>query len=116
MNDPHGTRLPIKIDSTSNGEFAPVPLSQRNILGNRLAHQVATENAKRLGLNRREFLVSACGAASTLLAFNDANAMSGGFFELPRAAALEPWSAVRGQSLPRSACDPGPPTTPARTR
>src|SRR5438105_205573 len=89
MNDPHGTRLPIKIDSTSNGEFAPVPLSQRNLLGNRLAHQVATENAKRLGLSRREFLVSACGAASTLLAFNDANAMSGGFFDLPRDAALD---------------------------
>src|SRR2546422_398716 len=26
-NDPDGTRLPIKLDPTTNGEFAPVPLS-----------------------------------------------------------------------------------------
>src|SRR5436189_196626 len=25
-NDPDGLRLPIKLDATSNGEFAPVPL------------------------------------------------------------------------------------------
>src|SRR5262249_52289502 len=87
--DPEGKRLPIKIDTTSNGEFAPVPLSAKNLMGNRLAHEAATERAKRLGLSRREFLVSACGAASTLLAFNDANAMSGGFFDLPREAALD---------------------------
>ena len=26
-NDPDGTRLPIKLDPTTNGEFAPVPLA-----------------------------------------------------------------------------------------
>jgi len=87
--DPEGTRLPIKLDSTSNGEFAPVPLSARNQLANRLAHQHASENAKRLGLTRRSFLVSACGAASTLLAFNRANASPGGYFDIPREAALD---------------------------
>ena len=89
MIDPDGTRLPIKVDTTSNGEFVPVPLSARNRLGNRLAHESASANAKRLGISRREFLVSACGAASTLLAFNDANAMSGGFFDIPPAAAKD---------------------------
>ena len=89
MIDPEGTRLPIKIDTTSNGEFVPVPLSRKNTLGNRLAHQTATDNARRLGLSRREFLVSACGAASTLLAFNEANAMSGGYFDVPREAARD---------------------------
>lgn len=29
----HDTTLPIKIDSTSNGEFAPVPLSRAAIFG-----------------------------------------------------------------------------------
>ena len=46
-----------------------------------------------MGLSRRDFLVSACGAASTLLAFNAANAAAGkrgGFFELDAEAALEP--------------------------
>jgi predicted TIM-barrel fold metal-dependent hydrolase len=90
--DPDGTRLPIKLDPTSNGEFVPVPLSPANRAANRLAHEAATQNAKRLGLGRREFLVSACGAASTLLAFNAANAAAGkrgGFFDLEPEAALE---------------------------
>src|SRR5258708_28648639 len=89
MIDPEGTRLPIKLDSTSNGEFAPVPLSARNLLANRLAHEHAGRNAKHLGLTRRTFLVSACGAASTLLAFNQANAAQGGYFDIPREAALD---------------------------
>jgi len=91
--DPEGERLPIKLDTTSNGEFAPVPLSPANHAGNRLAHATATENAERLGVNRRDFLVSACGAATALLAFNAANAAvgkRGGFFELESEAALEP--------------------------
>ena len=87
-----GSRLPIKLDTTSNGEFAPVPLTRVNSEANRLAHAAATENAKRLGLSRRNFLVSACGAASTLLAFNSARAAvgdSGGFFDVPGDAALD---------------------------
>jgi predicted TIM-barrel fold metal-dependent hydrolase len=91
--DPDGRRLPIKLDATSNGEFEPVPLSTANRAANRLAHEAATANAKRLGLGRREFLISACGAASALLAFNTANAAAGnrdGFFELEAEAALEP--------------------------
>ena len=91
--DPEGTRLPIKLDTTSNGEFVPVPLTRANREANSLARAAALRNAKRLGLSRRAFLVSACGAASTLLAFNEANAgagRAGGFFELPREAALEP--------------------------
>src|SRR5687768_5161893 len=90
--DPEGTRLPIKLDTTSNGEFMPVPLSPANRLANHLAHEAATRNAKRLGLGRRDFLVSACGAASTLLAFNAANAAAGrtgGFFDLPAEAATD---------------------------
>jgi len=92
LMDPEGRRLPIKLDSTSNGEFAPVPLSAANRAGNRLAHEAASENAKRLGLSRRDFLVSACGAASALLAFNTANAAVGkfgGFFEIEPEAALD---------------------------
>jgi len=91
--DPEGQRLPIKIDTTSNGEFAPVPLTAANRAGNRLAHEAANDNAKRLGMNRRAFLVSTCGVASTLLALNSANSAvgkRGGFFDLDPEAALEP--------------------------
>jgi predicted TIM-barrel fold metal-dependent hydrolase len=91
--DPEGKRLPIKLDSTSNGEFVPVPLSATNRAANRFAHERASANAKRLGLGRRQFLTSVCGAASTLLAFNAANAAagrSGGFFDVASDAALDP--------------------------
>ena len=91
--DPDGQRLPIKLDTTSNGEFVPVPLSEANRAANRMAQEAASRNAKRLGVKRRDFLLSACGAASTLLAFNAANAAAGktgGYFDLRAEAALEP--------------------------
>ena len=90
--DPEGRRLPIKLDSTSNGEFEPVSLGAANRAAKRLAHEAASDNAKRRGLARRRFLTSACGAASTLLAFNVANAAagrSGGYFDLSGEAALD---------------------------
>ena len=107
--DPEGTRLPIKLDTTSNGEFEPVALSTANSAANRLAHQSATVNAKRLGIGRRDFLLSACGAASTLLAFNAANAAagkSGGFFQLAAEAALEPQLAESKLRLLQLQIDP----------
>src|SRR5688572_1483781 len=91
--DPEGKRLPIKLDSTSNGEFVPVPLSAANRAANRLAHEHASAFSRKLSLTRRSFLVSACGAASTLLAFNAANAAAGrtgGFFAVSKEAALDP--------------------------
>jgi len=95
--DPDGLRLPIKLDSTSNGEFLPVPLSRANRHANALAQEAAGANARRLGMGRRNFLLSSCGAASTLLAFNAANAAAGragGFFDLPAVAATEPAAAA----------------------
>ena len=90
--DPAGRRLPIKLDSTTNGEFAPIPLDDSLRRANALAAERATEFAKRVGKSRREFLVSSCGAASTLLAFNAAHAAAGrtgGFFQLSADAALD---------------------------
>ena len=74
MNDPDGTRLPIKIDTTSNGEFMPRPLSATNIKANKMALENCDINARRTGQHRRNFLVSTAGAATTLLAINEANA------------------------------------------
>jgi predicted TIM-barrel fold metal-dependent hydrolase len=92
LNDPDGARLPIKLDTTTNGEFAPIPLEPVHHHARRLAHDAATRNAKRLGLSRRSFLVSACGAASTLVALNSAYAAAGkrgGFYELSADASLD---------------------------
>jgi hypothetical protein len=92
IHDPDGTRLPIKLDSTSNGEYEPIPLDAGARLANEMAHEAAGENARRLGRTRRDFLVSACGAASTLLAFNAAQAAvgrTGGLFALADDAAVD---------------------------
>ena len=96
-------RLPIKLDETSNGEFEPIPLAGEHRYANQLAHAAATANAKRLGLSRRQFLVSSMGAAATLLAFNQAYAKAGktgGFFDVDAAGGLD--AAAAGNALEKN--------------
>ncbi len=90
--DPQGRRLPVKLDSTSNGEFAPIPLDASLRRANALAAERATALARRLGKSRREFLISTCGAASSFLALNAAHAAAGrtaGFFAVSTESALD---------------------------
>lgn len=95
--DPEGFRLPIRIDATSNGEFEPVPLARRNLAANVEALKRADANARRKGVKRRDFMISACGAATTLIAVNEANAAAGkkgAKFNVPKEAALDDAAAV----------------------
>jgi hypothetical protein len=90
MTEP--SRLPIKIDPTSNGEFRPIPLTATMTRANALAAERLTANARRIGIGRRTFLQSLCGAATTLLTLNQAFAArgnTGGSFRLPEEAAFE---------------------------
>ena len=87
--DPDGTRLPVRFDGTSNGEFVPLGPTARQRAANGLAHEAATENAQRLGVGRRAFLTSAMGAATVLAACNRANKDAGGNFELEKEATLD---------------------------
>jgi uncharacterized protein len=92
MTSPLPGRLPIKIDSTSNGEFRPIPLSEPLQRANALAAERVSDHAKRVGVARRAFLQSLCGAATTLLTFNQAFAArgnTGGAFRLPAEAEFE---------------------------
>src|SRR5215510_672877 len=92
-NDPDGLRLPVKLDTTTNGEFVPIPLGREHVLANEVAMRNATRHARGLGMSRREFLVSASGTATALLAMNAAYAMAGnvgGSFVLAQAAAKDP--------------------------
>ena len=85
--------LPIKLDSTSNGEYAPMPVGRTIERVNALAAQRITDNARRTGQHRRRFLAGLCGAATTLLTLNEAYASRGargGSFALPPDAALDP--------------------------
>ena len=45
-NDPDGVRLPIKIDTATNGEFIPQPLAKHNLAANSHALELANNNAK----------------------------------------------------------------------
>ncbi len=97
--DPEGRRLPIKIDTTSNGELLPRPLSRLARAANREAQHYVGDCALRLGLSRRAFLKSVCGAAATLPYLNQVFARagrSGGSFAIPPVAAFEPAAAEGG--------------------
>jgi len=45
QHDPEGRRLPIKLDTTTNGEFAPIPLDPVHHQARQLASDLSTENA-----------------------------------------------------------------------
>ena len=81
-------RLPIKLDSSSNCEYWPLETESR------LAHVVvearkqADENARRLRLSRREYLASACGAATVLLGMNQLGC-GGGSYRAPPELTLD---------------------------
>jgi hypothetical protein len=94
--DTQPERLPIKLDSTSNGEYVPVQIGAAARHANALAHEAAATAARRIGLERRAYLRSLLGAAATLSAFNEAFAAAGyrgGRYDLPREAAFEPAAA-----------------------
>ncbi|MDF2176769.1 amidohydrolase family protein [Aliiglaciecola sp. CAU 1673] len=89
--------LPIKLDSTSNGEFCPIPLSPRECQVNQQASEEIVRLSHYLGQDRRQFLISSCAAAATLLCANQVNAahgLNGGFFALHQDAAVEPAAAA----------------------
>ena len=104
-NDPDGLRLPVKLDTTTNGEFAPIPLAAVHRLANETAMREATRHARGLGMSRREFLVSAAGTATALLAMNAAYAAAGnvgGSFMLTHDAAKDPALARRSSAAATS--------------
>jgi hypothetical protein len=80
--------LPVKIDSTTNGEFWPRPLDP--LLAYRLAKAKAraSKNARRLGLSRRDYLSSTCGAAPEFAALNQLGCR-GGRYALTADSALD---------------------------
>ena len=47
-NDPGGHRLPVKLDATSNGEYAPIPLEPVHREAKHLALHAATTHARSL--------------------------------------------------------------------
>ncbi len=90
--DPDGRRLPIKLDASSNGEYEPVPLTAAALSARRSARETVDAAARRLGISRRRYLVSALGAAATLTSFDRvfaASGVRGGRYVLPKEAPFE---------------------------
>ncbi|MFN2544554.1 MAG: amidohydrolase family protein [Actinomycetota bacterium] len=90
--------LPIKFGPCSNAEYDPEPLSPAVTETIRLAREACDRNARRLGMGRREFLLSAMGAATTLMILDACTRASssgspGGGYRIPVEATLEPEAA-----------------------
>jgi uncharacterized protein len=87
-DEEHALKLPIKLDSTTNGEYWPRPIAP--LLARRLAvaRASAAENARRTAMTRRDYLSSTCGAALTLLALNELGCR-GGRYAVPAEGALD---------------------------
>jgi hypothetical protein len=84
--------LPVKLDSTSNGEYWPQPVEPRLEHARRSALDMAAGAARRLGMTRREYLSSCCGAATVFLALNQLGC-GGGRYRVRPEAALDPAAA-----------------------
>jgi uncharacterized protein len=89
--------LPIKLGPVSNGEYDPKPLPPVLLEAERRAREECERNARRTGMSRREFLLSACGAATTLLVLNACTREAmprgrrpGGGYQLTPEATLDP--------------------------
>ncbi|WP_437738181.1 amidohydrolase family protein [Sorangium sp. So ce1335] len=87
-----GLRLPVKLDSTSNGEYWPRPPDPALREVQRSAMESALENARKLGMSRREYLASTCGAATVFLALNQLGC-SGGRYQVTRESTVDPGAA-----------------------
>jgi len=91
--------LPIKFGPCSNGEYDPVPLAPVVEEAIRRSRDECESNARRTGMSRRRFLLSVCGAATTLLVLNacsneESKAKGrnkpGGQYDIPPGAGTDP--------------------------
>src|SRR5688572_21916542 len=55
----------------SNGEYMPVPPTERALRAEQRWREIVERRSKQLGMSRRAFARSACGIAASLLALNE---------------------------------------------
>src|SRR5437879_4604906 len=101
VEEPEDAALPIKFGPCASDEYSPRPLSRfvREVV--RRAREACDDNARYAGMSRRDFLRTACAAATTLLvldacskqAHRAAGTSPGGTFVLPKESSTEPAAA-----------------------
>ncbi len=90
-------RLPILLDPASSDEYKALPLSPVVREARRRAWEQAAENARRVGMSRRDFLLTSMGAATVLLTLNacskeeaaNRGTRPGGTFDVPEEAGVD---------------------------
>jgi predicted TIM-barrel fold metal-dependent hydrolase len=88
---------PIPTQIVSNGEYLPPKQSATQKRVEARINELADTNAKRLGVNRRQFLRTSCGMATAFVAMNE---IYGNVFQVTPAEAREPELAqARAQGL-----------------
>ena len=127
MRNDEDPGLPIKLGPCSNAEYDPepeLPLVLRETV--RRATDACERNARRLGMSRREFLLSICGAATTLALLDScsreayladpfrATSGPGGRYLIPPEATVD--VRARARSHRRRGVRVRHPGTPARVR
>jgi len=65
-----GVDSPIPTQAVSNEEFIPRPQNAQQKQVEYVTGQLAEENAKKLGLDRRAFMATSMGLATAFLAMN----------------------------------------------
>ena len=78
---------PIPTQNISNGEYQPKPQSEKQKEVEARIKEYADGAAKKLGVSRRDFLMSSGGMAASLMAMND---VYGKFFDVAKEELFEP--------------------------
>ena len=78
---------PVPTQMISNGEFNPLPQTADQRKVEARLKELAEQTGRRLGMDRRRFLRSACGMAAAFVAMND---VFGPVFKIDAAEAKEP--------------------------
>jgi hypothetical protein len=82
---------PVPTQMISNGEFNPLRQTPRQRQVEARLSELADTNGRRLGLDRRGFLRTACGLATAFVAMNE---VYGPLFSVDRAEAAQPDAAA----------------------
>src|SRR5215468_1959920 len=84
-------RSPVPTQMISNGEFNPLPQTRQQRQVEARITELADENGRRLGMDRRRFLRTASGLATAFMAMNE---VYGPLFSVDRAEAAQPDAAA----------------------
>lgn len=90
-----GRNLPIPTQVVSNEEFYPLPQTPEQRAVEHHLVELAGRNARSLGMDRRQFLRTACGMATAFVALNK---VFGNFFAVDAAEMFEPAAIVGKKS------------------